>query len=225
MKKAMAMTVFLALLATGAVAQTLEQGSVQLPEEQSWYATLPPGTAVHIKLENRVSTITSQQGDTFSGRVTEPVVSAGRTVIPVGASVQGRVGRVSEPRRIAGRPTLELYPESVTLPNGEKYQLHAVVVDTSNHYHVDVDDEGRIKGRGMDGRDRRNVALGTGAGVGIGAIAGGAKGALIGAGIGAGANLTHWLVKRRSADLPPGTEVVFELSRQMVMTTEAAAGM
>jgi hypothetical protein len=221
MKRWTAVLAVCGVLALGAMAQ--ETGTMQAPEEQ-WYASLPPGTAVRIKLEHRVSTMTSQAGDSFSGRVTEPVMSAGRTVIPVGASVQGRVMRVSEPRRIAGRPSLDLLPESVTLPNGQKYALFAVIVDTSNHYDVSVDDEGRIKGKGMDGRDRRNIAIGTGAGAGVGVLAGGGKGLLLGSAIGAGASVTHWLIKRRSADLPPGTEVIMELSRPMVMTTDGATG-
>src|SRR5215813_8001575 len=48
---------------------------------------LPAGTAVKMKLETTLSTMTNKSGDAFSGRVTEPVMLNGKTVIPVGASI------------------------------------------------------------------------------------------------------------------------------------------
>jgi hypothetical protein len=178
-------------------------------------ASLPTGTAVKMKLETAVSTRTSKAGDAFAGRVTEPVLLEGRTVIPVGAALEGQVVRATEPRRIKGRPTIMLRPETVTLPNGEKYNLNAVVVDTSRRPQTDVTEEGRIKGRGYDGRDVREVGVGTGAGALVGGVAGGGHGLLIGAGVGATATVVHWLTKHKSADLPAGTEIVMELSRPM----------
>src|ERR1700693_6621582 len=95
--------------------------------------SLPAGTAFKVKLENTLSTFSSKEGDAFSGRVTEAVMLDGKTVIPVGATVQGRVTKVNEPRRIAGKPTIGIFPETVVLPNGERYTLNAVMVDTSLH--------------------------------------------------------------------------------------------
>jgi hypothetical protein len=180
-------------------------------------ASLPSGTAVKMKLETPISTHSSKVGDTFAGRVTEPVVLGGKTIIPVGAALEGRVARVAEPRRIKGRPTIDLRPESVTLPNGEKFNISAVLVDTSRRPQTDVNDEGRIKGRGYDGADLKEVAIGTGAGAGVGALVGGGTGALVGAGVGATGTIVHWLTKHKSADLPAGTEIVMELSRPMVL--------
>ena len=73
------------LLVSGAVAQT--------------NLSLPAGTALNVKLESTLATFTSKKGDSFSGRVTQPVVMDGKTVIPIGATVLGRVGRVREPHR------------------------------------------------------------------------------------------------------------------------------
>src|SRR5882672_11611109 len=92
---------------------------------------LPAGTAFKVKLENAMSTFSSKEGDPFSGRVVDAVVLDGKTVIPVGATVQGRVTKVNEPRRIAGKPTIGILPETVVLPNGERYMLNATMVDTS----------------------------------------------------------------------------------------------
>jgi len=184
--------------------------------------SLPAGTAVKIKLENTLATFSSKQGDTFSGRVTEPVTLAGKTVIPMGATVQGSVGRVTEPRRVQGRPTIALFPHTIILPDGARYNLNATVVDANLRNGTDVNEEGEFKGRTRDRSDNVELAAGTaGAGV-IGALAGGGKGFLVGAAIGAGATTIHWLTKHHSAMLPAGTELVMELSRPMQMSAAAS---
>ena len=184
--------------------------------------SLPAGTAVRIKLENTLATFSSKQGDTFSGRVTEAVALAGKTVIPVGATVQGTIGRVAEPRRVQGRPSIALYPHTVILPDGTRYNLNATVVDTSLRNGTDVNEEGTFKGQARDRGDNVELAAGAAGGGVIGALAGGGKGFLVGAAIGAGATTIHWLTKHHSAVLPAGTELVMELSRPMVMSSAAA---
>ena len=177
-------------------------------------STLPVGTPVRIKLETPLSTSSTSKGDSFSGRITQDVKLNDKVVLPVGASLQGQVIRVSEPRRIKGKPMIQLLPESVTLPNGQKCAINAVA-DTNKINGTSVDDEGRIKGPGHTDRDVLEIGAGTGAGAIIGGIAAGGKGSLIGAGIGAGGTVIHWLTKRNSAALPAGSEINFELSRPM----------
>jgi hypothetical protein len=180
--------------------------------------SLPAGTAVKVKLENTLATFSNKNGDPFSGRVTEAVVRDGKTVIPIGATVQGRVTKINEPRRIAGKPTIGIFPETVVLPNGERYMLNAVMVDTSLRHGTDVNDEGQFKGAGHDGKDLTEIGFGTGGGMLVGGLIGGGKGTLIGGTIGSTATVAHWLGKRRSAVLPAGTELVMELSRPMALT-------
>ena len=182
---------------------------------------LPAGTAVRLKLETPLSTSTSKPGDAFYGRVTQSVLLERKTVIPVGASVEGSVVRVSEPRRIKGRPTIELRPNLVVMPDGNRYQINAVVVDTDPSTKTQVTEEGQIKGEGMNKRDKMEIGAGAGAGLTLGAIAGGGKGAFVGAALGAGATVTHWLTKRKSADLPAGTEIVMELDRPVDLAAES----
>jgi hypothetical protein len=194
------------LLATAAGAQT--------------NLSLPAGTAFKVKLEKTLSTFSSKEGDPFSGRVTEAVMLDGKTVIPVGATVQGRVTKVNEPRRIVGKPTIGIFPEAVVLPSGERYMLNAAMVDTSLHNGTDVNTEGQFKGDGHDGKDLTEIGMGTGGGMLVGGLAGGGKGLLIGGAVGATLTVAHWLGKRRSAVLPSGTELMMELSRPLVMTAE-----
>jgi len=182
--------------------------------------TLPAGTALKIKLDRNLTTFTSKNGDPFSGRVTEAVVLNGKTVIPIGTTVQGRVTKVNEPRRIAGKPTIGIFPETVVLPNGERYMLNAALVDTSLRDGTDVNEESQFKGAGHDGKDLTEIGMGTGGGMLIGGLAGGGKGLLIGGTIGATATVAHWLGKHRSAMLPAGTELVMELSRPLELTSQ-----
>src|SRR5260370_39941481 len=74
---------------------------------------LPAGTAFKVKLEKTLSTFSSKEGDSFSGRGTQDGVLDGKTVIPIGATVQGRVTKVNEPRRGAGKPTIGTFAERV----------------------------------------------------------------------------------------------------------------
>ena len=182
---------------------------------------LPAGTAFKVKLENTMSTFSSKEGDAFSGRVIDAVMLDGKTVIPAGATVQGRVIKVNEPRRIAGKPTIGILPETVVLPNGERYMLNATMVDTSLRNGTDVNTEGQFKGDGIDGKDLTEIGMGTGAGMLIGGLAKHGRGLLIGGGIGATLTVAHWLGKKRSAVLPSGTELMMELSRPLAMTAEA----
>ena len=179
--------------------------------------TLPAGTPLRVKLENTLSTFGSKTGDPFSGRVTEAVTVDGKTVIPVGTTVQGRVTKVNEPRRIAGKPTIAIFPETIVLPSGEHYMLNAPLIDTNLRNGTDVNTEGQFKGAGHDGKDLSEIGFGTGGGMLIGGLAGGGKGLLIGGTVGATATVAHWLGKKRSAMLPAGTELLMELSRPLSM--------
>src|SRR2546425_1500631 len=169
--------------------------------------SLPAGTALKVKLENTLATFSNKAGDPFSGRVTEAVTLGGKTVIPIGTTVQGRVTKITEPRRIAGKPTIGMFPETIVLPNGERYMLNAAVVDTNLRNGTDVNTEGQFKGAGHDGKDLTEIGFGTGGGMLVGGLIGGGKGMLIGGTIGATATVAHWLGKKRSAGLPAGNPV------------------
>lgn len=178
---------------------------------------LPVGTAIRVKLETPLSTSNNKFGDKFSGRVTEAVMLNGKTIIPVGASLEGQVIRSVSQRRVKGLPTMDLRPTAITLPDGQKYLINATIVDTSTPRALNVTDEGGIKGKGHDRADTVELGVATALGTGIGAAAGGLKGSLIGAGIGAGVATVHWLVKTRNASIPAGTELIMELSHPVAL--------
>ena len=183
---------------------------------------VPAGTALMVRLDTTLATFSNHVGDPFHGKVTQPIVVNGSTLIPAGATVEGRITKVSEPRRIAGKPTLGILPEAVIMPTGERYFLDATLIDTNIHG-TDVNAEGQFKGFGHDGRDQLEVGGGAAGGMLIGGLVGGPVGVLVGGAIGAGGTTTHWLTKHRSAILPAGTELTLELNRPLTMGTAAAA--
>jgi hypothetical protein len=210
MKRSLGVTLTVLLLAAAAVAQ---QG-----------ASLPAGTGLRMRLETPLSTHRSKVGDVFTGRVTEAVVVNGQTLVPAGASVTGRVTKLSEPRRIAGKPTIAVLPDRIVMPNGNQFLITATVVDTAKSSDTTVDDEGRIHGPGRTGRDTIELAAGAGSGAVIGTLVAGAKGLFLGGGLGFGVVAAYWLTKRHSAELPAGTEITLELSRSVIMSTAGVAG-
>lgn len=180
--------------------------------------TLPAGTPMRVKLENNLATTSTKAGDPFSARVTQAVMLDGKAVIPVGTTIEGRVTKSDNPRRIGGKPTIGILPETVILPSGERYMLNATLVDTSVQHGTDVNSEGQFKGQGMNQKDQIEIGMGTGGGMLVGGLIGGGKGLLIGGATGATLTVAHWLGKKRSAELPAGTELDMELSRPLVMT-------
>src|SRR5579863_4944278 len=183
---------------------------------------VPAGTALMVKLETTLATFSNKAGDPFRGSLTQPVVLDGKTVIPTGAVVEGRVTKVEEPRRIAGKPVIGILPEALVLPTGERLFLDATLVDTNVGNGTDVDQEGQFKGSGHDRRDQLETGGGTAGGMLIGGLIGGPPGVLIGGIVGAGSTGAHWLSKHRSATLPAGTTLTLELNRPLTITPAPA---
>jgi hypothetical protein len=184
---------------------------------------VPAGTALMVKLDTTLATFSNKAGDPFRARLAEPVMLNGRVVIPAGAMVEGRVTRVSEPRRISGKPTIGIMPEALVLPTGERFFLDATLVDTNAGRDTDVNREGEFKGSGHDRRDQWETGGGTAGGMLIGGLIGGPPGVLIGGVVGAGSTGVHWLSKHHSAVLPAGTDLTLELNRPLAMTPVVAS--
>src|SRR5271169_2745285 len=175
-------------------------------------APVPAGTTLMVRLDTTLAKFSNRVGDPFQAKITQAVVVNGSTLIPVGATVEGRVTKVNEPRRISGKPTIGILPEAVILPTGERFYLDATLTDT-NIPGTDVSSEGQYKGQGHDKRDKIEVGGGTAGGMLIGGLIGGGPGLLIGGAVGATATTVHWLAKHRSATMPAGTQLTLELNR------------
>ena len=179
---------------------------------------VPTGTALMVKLETTLATFSNKPGDLFQGQLIQPVVVDGRTVIPAGTKIEGHVAKVAEPRRISGRPTIKIVPETLVMAGGERLPLDATLVDTNAGRDTDVNQEGEFKGSGHDRRDQMEAGGGAAGGMLIGGLVGGPVGVVVGGMVGAGSTGAHWLSKHRSATLPAGTTLTIELNRPLAMT-------
>jgi len=182
---------------------------------------LPTGTTLKVRLDSALSS-QSREGDAFSARLVEPVLLEGKSLIPAGATVEGRVAHARQPRRIRGKGSIDLHPETIVMPDGMRFHLAAAVVDTGMPKQLDVDDEGRIHPAGSKMHTLKQVGIGAGGG----ALAGGLivhtpHAAVIGAGIGATAMIVRSLIARSSANLPAQTDLYLELSRPLALTPNA----
>lgn len=160
--------------------------------------TLPESTAIHVTLNNAVGSDRSQPGDHFEATLSQPVVLAGRTVIPEGSRANGVVVDSRRSGRLVGHSHLQIALESVEV-GGSTYEIRTATETKIGKRH-----------------GRHNFALiGGGAGTGllIGALAAGGGGALLGGPIGAGVGTVAAVVTlRRDIRLPAETQVTFELA-------------
>lgn len=184
---------------------------------------LPTGTTLKITLDANLSTAQNHEGDPFSGHVVEAVAIDGKTIVPVGAVIEGKVARATQPRRIRGTSMIDLRPETIVMPNGTRYHLSAAVVDTGTPKQFDVDEEGRIRPAGSKMKTMRNIGVGAAGGALLGAATVHTPHAtVIGAGIGAGAGVVYWLISRHPEQLPANTQLYLELNRPLALTAAAA---
>jgi hypothetical protein len=172
---------------------------------------LPTATVLRLKLNRSLSTTSARRGQQFEATLARPVEVDGRLVIPAGSSVNCRVDSAHEPRRIAGKPSISIKARSVRLPNGDELYFSAYLVDTGDPHHLDVDQEGRV--RGANATRMNDVELGAFSGTGAiaGAVIAGPAGLVIGTASGALIATGHILIKHRELTLPVGTELIFEL--------------
>jgi hypothetical protein len=181
--------------------------------------TIPAGTILNCRLSETLTTQLNNQGQAFSATVSEPLLVNGQAIIPAGATVQGRIASLMRPGRIKGVGEMVLSPETVSMPNGQTFKLNAVLLHAYGAPGATVvDPEGLVKGPNAHRGDLSEIGIGTGGGAFLGTVLGGFHGAVVGGLIGGGAALADRL-RRRGPDLalPTGTELKFQLTRQLVV--------
>src|SRR6476660_3736963 len=83
---------------------------------------VPAGTELTVTVDQALSSKKSQAGQTFMATVAQPVTMEGRTAIPKGSSVRGKVLTAKAKGKIKGEGELSITLTSVTI-RGKNYPL------------------------------------------------------------------------------------------------------
>jgi len=157
------------------------------------------GTPLVIKLESTVSSGRSQAGDSFLGRLSEPIEAGGHVLVPAGAEVRGKVLVAQGAGRVKGRARLAVAFDRLEV-DGRKLEIETSSVD--------------VTAEKQHGRDAKIIGGAAAAGALIGAIAdggsGAGKGALIGGAAGTG---TVLVTKGHEIEFAAGNRVKVKLKK------------
>ncbi len=167
--------------------------------------TIPAGTLIAVRLNEKVSSATHYQNDTVQVTLDAPLIVEGVVLAERGSRQLAKVVNVEPPGRVKGRSSISL----------ELAQLR-----TSDGQSVDVNSETFVHtGVSSVGKDAAKVGVMAGIGAAIGAIAGGGKGAAIGAGVGGAAGAGTVLGTRgEQAELENETRLTFKLKQPVTLT-------
>ncbi|MDR3750769.1 MAG: hypothetical protein P4K94_04710 [Terracidiphilus sp.] len=189
---------------------------------QSGPGEVMEGTNIRVRLLQRLSTASSEDGEAFRTRVATDVLQRGQVLIPAGAEIDGRVMHVSS-GHAGGHGSMRLQPETVILPDGSRYRLYAEVTGTPGS-RTHVGDEGTVLPDSRLKRDGIEYGGAVGAGAVTGAVLAGPVGALTGSLIGAGVVTTHLLIDHPQAVLETGTALLFTLTEPLRLEPATAGG-
>jgi hypothetical protein len=124
---------FLLLLLSTSVACSMKPAGVNAEASATSHVlgskqvTLPPGTAVTVRLASAVGSKLSASGGHFSAIVVRPVEVNGKVVVPAGAEALGRIVEAVPQDRVKGTAELRLVLETVTL-NADSYDVQTTSI-------------------------------------------------------------------------------------------------
>jgi hypothetical protein len=174
---------------------------------------LAAGTAIRVKLLQRLSTTDTENGEAFRTRVATDVVQGSEVLIPAGSEIEGKVVSVSS-GHVGGHGSMRLRPDTVIMPDGKRYRLSAETTGTAGA-NTHVGSEGTIVPGSRMKRNGLEYGGAVGVGATTGAIVGGPVGALTGSLIGAGVVTAHLLATHPQATLKSGTTLMFTLTEPL----------
>jgi hypothetical protein len=162
---------------------------------------IPVGTEFDVRLQNPLSSKTSQVEDRFEATTMVDLRDErGRVLIPAGSTMRGVVSSVNKAGRIERKGSMTVAFDRVTI-NGKSHPMRATVTQA-------LESEG-IKG------EKEKIGIGAGAGAILGAILGGAKGALAGILIGGGGTIAA--TEGKDVELPVGTVLRVRLDSPLTL--------
>jgi hypothetical protein len=183
-----------------AVTQPAPQAAPPAPVEVS----IPAGTSLAVRVDQRISVKTSHPGETFTGEIVEPITASdGNLIVPRGSRVRGVIDAAHRRGRFKGASLLEL-------------RLTAISVDGTEYPVRTSDLTRRKKGKGK--RTAAFIGGGSGLGMLIGGLASGGTGLLIGGLAGGGAGTAAaGFTGNRDLDIPAESIVHFKLADDLVL--------
>jgi len=161
--------------------------------------TLEPGTQLHVRTTNTLSTASVRSGEAFAATLEEPIVDGTWVIAVKGSTVRGVIANADPGGKVKGTASLSVRLTQIQTADGQNIDI------STNQYGVQA--------RSSQKKDAKKIGIASGVGAAIGAIAGGGKGAAIGAGAGAGAG-TAAVVTTRGEAAVIGSESIltFELT-------------
>lgn len=139
---------------------------------------VPAGTTFAVRMNDELSTQTSAVGETFTATLAEPIIGAdGRTLIPAGATVRGRVTESRKSGNAGQQAYLKIDFTSVSF-GGRSYAIDATTLDA----------EARLRSRSSTTEKAATVGGGAAIGAVLGQVIGrDTRSTVAGAAIGAAA--------------------------------------
>lgn len=165
--------------------------------------TVPAGTLLRVRIDDHLSSHSSQVGQQFSGTITQDVAAEGRVAIRQGATVIGRVTEAEPAKKIGGRARLSLDFESIELGAGQTRPMSARFAQAGKSQTAK---DAAIIGGSTIGGAIIGEAIEDGEGKVIGAIVGGLGGAYA-------AKKT----KAKPVEVPVGTLLDLELTEPITL--------
>ena len=162
---------------------------------------VPAETEFDVRLQNALSSGTSQVEDRFEAATIVDLRNGDRVLVPAGSVMRGVVNSVNKAGHIERKGSLTVAFDRITIDN-RSYPIHATVTQA-------LESEG-IKG------DATKIGVGAGVGAILGGILGGAKGALAGILIGGGGTIAA--TEGKDVELPAGSVLRVKLDTPLVVS-------
>jgi len=187
-------------------AETLVPSSSAAPRTvQTARLTVPQGTQMHMTLSTAIGSETSQVGDSLTGTTTNAIMVDGRTAIPAGSIIRGRVAEVTQGTKglhVSEKGgSVVLAFEKVTTPRGDSEPMSASLTSMASSTGKTA---GIIGGSAAGGAILGKILGGSTKDAAIGAVVGGG----IGTGIAAG-------TKGKELKIPAGTDLTLTLDESL----------
>jgi hypothetical protein len=164
---------------------------------------IPVGTEFDVRLQNPLSSKTSQVEDRFEATTMVDLRDEqGRLLVPAGSLMRGIVNSVTKATRLERKGSMTVAFDRVTI-NGRSHSIRGTVTQA-------------LESEGIRG-EAEKIGIGAGAGAILGAILGGAKGALAGILIGGGGTIAA--TEGKDVELPAGTVLRVRLDAPLALST------